>query len=66
MTTRSRWPSSCSCATPSWAGGSDSAGTRRLGRIFNESACVDGYRDLLLAVAGGTAPRSAASTGAAA
>jgi glycosyltransferase involved in cell wall biosynthesis len=27
-------------------------GHRRLGRIFNESACVEGYRDLLLSLAG--------------
>jgi hypothetical protein len=27
-------------------------GHRRLGRIFNESACVEGYRDLLKTLAG--------------
>jgi polysaccharide biosynthesis protein PelF len=33
-------------------------GHGRLGRIFNESACVEGYRDLLQAVTGGATPRS--------
>ena len=34
-------------------------GHQRLGRIFNESACVDGYRELLQSLAGGPAERTA-------
>jgi glycosyltransferase involved in cell wall biosynthesis len=35
-------------------------GHRRLGRIFDESACVEGYRDLLQTLAGAPGPSSSA------
>jgi len=41
-------------------------GHRRLKRIYTESACVDGYRDLLQAVAEPAAPPPAARIGLAA
>jgi glycosyltransferase involved in cell wall biosynthesis len=36
-------------------------GHRRLTRMYDESSCVSGYRELLLSVAGGHAPRTTAA-----